>query len=75
VHSNNDALEKKRIIVGANDYQDNLSAIKGFYLLTEINKMERDSFVFYRSFYNCLKGLPLEDRDILSMAIYEYALD
>lgn len=37
--------------------------------------MERESFIFYRSFYNCLKNLSVEDRDKLSMAIFGYALD
>lgn len=37
--------------------------------------MDRDGFVFYRSFYNCLKNLSIEYRDKLSMAIFEYALD
>lgn len=37
--------------------------------------MERESFVFYRSFYNCLKNLTVENRDALSMAIFDYALN
>lgn len=37
--------------------------------------MERESFVFYRSFYNSIKNLSVEDRDALSMAMYEYALN
>lgn len=37
--------------------------------------MDRDGFVFYRSFYNCLKNLSIENRDELSMAIFEYALN
>lgn len=44
------------------------------YSLTSV-KMERESFVFYRSFYNCLKNLTVENRDTLSMAIFDYALN
>lgn len=69
---NNDAPEKKRIIVGANDCQDNLSAIKCFYLLTEINKMERDGFIFYRSFYEASKFLSNEDKGRLFDMVCQY---
>ena len=37
--------------------------------------MNRDGFVFYRGFYNCLKWLSLEERDSLCMAIIAYGLD
>lgn len=66
---NNDAHEKRHIIVGANDCQDNLSTIKGFYLLTEINKMERKSFSFYKSFYEAIQ---LIDDSNERLKAYEY---
>lgn len=37
--------------------------------------MERDSFVFYRSFYKALKGLDAEDFKETILAVCEYALD
>ena len=37
--------------------------------------MERNSFIFYRSFYEALKYLPLETQGKLYVAIMEYALN
>ena len=35
----------------------------------------RDSIVFYRSFYEAIKEIPLEEQGIVYNAIYGYALD
>ena len=37
--------------------------------------MERDSFVFYRSFYECIKKLPEDTQLELYRATMEYALN
>ena len=35
----------------------------------------RDSIVFYRSFYEAIKEIPLEEQGVVYNAIYGYALD
>lgn len=35
---------------------------------------ERESFVFYRSFYEAIKGLPVEQHDRILSSIIEYAI-
>ena len=47
----------------------------GFFLFIYTDGMERDSFVFYRSFFDCMMNLSLEDRDNLWITICEYALN
>ena len=37
--------------------------------------MERDSFVFYKTFYECIKELPQESGYTLYNAVFEYAFN
>jgi len=60
---------------GATDYQKDMRQIEKLYLLTKTNKMERESFVFYRSFYDCIKDLDDKQTRELVVAICERALD
>lgn len=43
--------------------------------MSEVVKEKRDSMVFYRSFYEALKELPLEQKGVIYDAIFEYSLN